>query len=237
MAITTQLLSIGTASVTVAAPTIDAQQLWVENLEPSNELGDFSRNGNVYAVSQNITISNGGTAIFSFTTGDTGAQFDFWTFTAKNSSVLGELIEGATITSTGTAIPAYNLNRNEGDTYDSVLEGATALSGGTTVLSEYVVASNQSGGGAQSNKIITLAPNTEYGFRFTDVGGNGTPLHIQIGFVEEYNGYNDIWLNGTAGNSVRLRGGEKLLIDLQQGEGMTGVATRDGVQLAVMRQD
>jgi len=237
MAITTQLLSIGTAEVTIASPTIDSQRLWVENLEPSNELGDFSRNGNVYIVSQDITIANGGTAIFSFTTGDTGAQFDFWNFTAKDSTVLGELIEGATITSTGTAVPAYNMDRNASDVYEAVLESASALTGGTVVLTEYVVASNQAGGGADSAKIVTLEPNTEYGFRFVDVGGNGTDLHIQIGWVEEYNGYNDVWINGSANSTVRLRGGEKLQIDLQQAEGMTGVAIRDGVRLAVMRQD
>lgn len=237
MAITTNVVTVGTAGATLIAPTIDAQDAWIENLEPSNDIGDFSRDGYAYAVSRYQTIANGGTALFSFTTGDTGAQFDFWTFTAENSSILASLIEGATITSTGTAIPAYNLDRNSPDTYDAVLEGATALTGGTTILSEYVPASNQSGGGMGSNKIITLEPNTEYGFKFVDVGGNGTPVHIQIGWVEKYNGYNDVYLNGATGASVRLRGGEKIQLELQQGEGITAFASREGVQVAVMRQD
>lgn len=237
MAITTQVVSVGTAGATLVSPTIDAQDAWVENLEPSNEIGDFSRSGYAYAVSRSITIANGGTALFSFTTGALGAQFDFWTFTAEDSSVLGSLIEGATITSTGTAIPGYNLNRNESDSYDAVLEGATALTGGTVVLSEYVPASNQAGGGVSSSKVITLEPSTEYGFKFVDVGGNGTDLHIQIGWVEKYNGYNDVWINGTAGSAVRLRGGEKVQLSLGQSEGLTATAIRDGVQVAVMRQD
>ena len=237
MAITTQVVSVGTAAATIALPTIDSQRLWVENLEPADEMGELSRQGNVYAVSQDVTLSNGGTAIFSFTTGETGAQFEFWNFYAEESSVLAELIEGATITTTGTALPAYNLNRNESDSYGAVLESASALTGGTVVLSEWVGASNQASGGVQSNKIVTLEPNTEYGFRFTDVGGQGTDIHIMIGWAELYNGYNAVWLNGDSGQTVKLRGGERLQIDLQQGEGMTGVALRDGVRVAVMRQD
>lgn len=237
MAITTQVITVGTAGATLCSPTIDTQAVWVENLEPANNLGDFSRNGNTYMVSRYQTISNGGTAIFSFTTGDTGAQFDYWQFDAANSSVLASLVEGATITTTGSAIPGYNLNRNSSDTHDAVLIGASALTGGTTVLSEYIGASNQASGGATSAKIVTLEPNTEYGFKFVDVGGNGTPIHIQIGWIEQYNGYNDVWLNGASGQSVRLRGGEKIQLELEHGEGLTGTAIREGVQIAVMRQD
>lgn len=237
MAITTSLVTVGTATATIALPTVDAQSLWIENLEPSNEMSDFSRDGYVYAVSRYFPVTNGGTAMFSFTTGDTGAQFEFWEFSTATSSVLADLVEGATITTNGTSIPAYNLNRNKADTYDAVLEGATAITGGTVILSEYIGASNQASGGVTSNKIITLEPNTQYGFRFVDVGGTGTNLHIQIAWVEKFNGWNDVWLNGASGESVRLRGGEKVQFELQQAEGIVGVATRAGVKVAVMRQD
>lgn len=237
MTITTTTLSIGTASSTIVSPTVDAQKVWVENLEPSNNLGDFSRDGYAYIISQYITIPNGGTALFSFTTGATGAQFDFWDFQAETSSLLGELVEGATITTTGTAVPAYNMNANFPDDYTAVIESATAVTGGTVIISEYSPASAQASGGAYSGKIITLQPNTQYGFRFTDVGGTGTKAHIQIGFVEKYNGYNDIWLNGPADGAIRLRGNEKIQLDLLQGEGLYGVAKRNNVKIAVMRQD
>lgn len=237
MAITTNLVTVGTAGATIALPTVDSQALWIENLEPSNDIGDFSRDGYAFMVSRDITIANGGTAMFSFTTGATGAQFDFWEFDAATSSVLGQLIEGATITTTGTAVPAYNLNRNFADNYTAVLEGATAITGGTVILTEAVAASNQSGGGASSSKIVTLEPNTQYGFRFTDVGGTGTRFHIQIGWVEKYNGWNDVWLNGAVDSAIRLRGGEKIQLELQQGEGITAIARRNGVKVAVMRQD
>jgi hypothetical protein len=237
MAITTQVVSVGTAGVTLVPPTIDAQDAWVENLQPAMDMTEMSRDGYAYAVSRYQTIANNGTAIFSFTTGETGAQFGFWSFTADNSSILASLVEGATITSTGTAIAGYNLNRNESDAYDAVLEGATAMTGGSVVLSEFVPASNQAGGGETSAKVITLRPSTEYGFKFVNVGGNGTSVHIQIGWTEKYDRYNDVWLNGTAGSAVRLRGGEKVQFELRQSEGLTATAIRDGVQVAVMRQD
>lgn len=228
-------LSAGSATQ-VVAPTVDAGHYLLKNIQPEASLGAYSRNGYTYAVSRSITLANNGTALFSFTTGSQGAQFDFWNFTAQTSSVLGELIEGATITTTGAAIPGYNLDRNDSDAHQSVLIGASALTGGTVILSEYIVASNQAGGGVGSNKVITLEPNTQYGFRFTDVGGQGTPLHIQIGWVEVYNGMQSIWL-GTKGSSYVLRGGEEILFKLFAGEAINAIAGHDGNQLTVIRQD
>lgn len=228
-------LSAGSATQ-VVAPTIDAGHYLLKNIQPGSDVGDYSRDGYVYAVSRYLTIANNGTAIFSFTTGDTGAQFDFWTFTATGSNVLGELIEDATITTTGSPIQGHNLNRNFPDTYASVLQGASALTGGTVVLSELVPASNQAGGGVASSKTVTLEPNTQYGFRFTDVGGNGAKLHIQIGWVEIYNGYHNIWL-GTKDNSFVLRGGEEIQFKLFPGESINAIGGHTGAQLTVVRQD
>lgn len=228
--------TVGTAATTVVAPTVDSARYVLKNLEPANTMGEFSRDGYLYMVSRYIPIANNGTAIFSFTTGDTGAQFDYWDFQSSNSSVLGSLIEGATIVTTGSAIPAYNLNRNDSDTYGSVLRAASSLTGGTTILTEYIGASNQAAGGSSSSKIVTLEPNTQYGFKFVDVGGNGTNLHIQIGFVEKYNGYNEIWL-GTPDQSFVLHGGEEISMYLRPYETINATATRAGCRLAVMRQD
>lgn len=228
--------TVGTAATTVVAPTVDSARYVLKNIEPANTMGEFSRDGYLYMVSRYIPIANNGTAIFSFTTGDTGAQFDYWDFQSSNSSILGSLIEGATIVTTGSAIPAYNLNRNDSDTYGSVLRAASSLTGGTTILTEYIGASNQAAGGSSSSKIVTLEPNTEYGFKFVDVGGNGTNLHIQIGFVEKYNGYNEIWL-GTPDQSFVLHGGEEISMYLRPYETINATATRAGCRLAVMRQD
>lgn len=227
--------TVGTAATTVVAPTLDSARYLLKNLEPSSSIGQLARAGYMYAVNEYFSLSNNGTAIFSFTTGSQGAQFEFWEFNSSTSSVLASLIEGATIT-TGSAVSAYNLNRNESDTYDSLLQTATALTGGTVVYSDFVGASRQSAGGASNSMPITLEPNTEYGFTFVDVGGVGTDLHINIGWAENYNGYNEIWLDGVD-NSYVLAGGEEVAMYLRPQETINASATRDGLKLAVMRQD
>lgn len=228
--------TVGTAATTVVAPTLDSARYLLKNLEPSETIGDLARDGYIYAVSRYLPIANNGTAIFSFTTGDTGAQFEFWEFSSSSSSVLASLVEGATIVTAGSAISGYNLNRNESDAYEAVLQEATSMTGGTVVYTDYVGASNQATGGAANSMPMTLEPNTQYGFRFVDVGGNGTDLHINIGWAEKFNGYNQIWL-GVVDNSYVLRGGEEIAMYLRPQETINASATRDGLKLAVMRQD
>jgi hypothetical protein len=234
--ITQNVYTVGTAAVTVVAPTVDSAHYSLKNLQPSPIMGDLARKGHIYSVSKYFPIANNGTAIFSFTTGDTGAQFENWEFNSSTSSVLASLIEGATITTTGSAIPAYNLNRNDSDAHAAVLIGASALTGGTTVISQYVGASNQAVGGSSQNIPVTLEPNTQYGFKFVDVGGNGTNVHIQLDWAEQYNGYNDIWL-GTKDDSYILHGGEEISMYLRPYEIINATAGSEGCRLAVMRQD
>lgn len=223
-------------STEVIGLTLDAGHYALKNLQPAGDLGEYSRQGYAYAVQRYFSIANNGTAIFSFTTGSTGAQFDFWNFQSSNSSIIAELIEGATITTTGAAIAGYNLNRNESDAHNATLLAATALTGGTVVYANYVGASNQATGGAQSNMIVTLEPNTEYGFRFRDVGGNGTDVHILIGWVEIFNGQNDIWL-ATKNDSFVLRGGEEIKFKLFPEETIQATSGHTGAKLAVIRQE
>lgn len=234
--ITQSVITVGTTPVTVVEPTIDAAHYTLKNLEPDQSLGDYSRKGYVYTVSQYFSISNNGNVYFSFLTGPTGAQFNFWNFSSSTSNVLASLIEGATIVTTGSPIPAYNMDHRYPDDYTAVLKAATSITGGTVVLSEFVGGSNQAAGGMTSNKVVTLEPNTEYGFRFQDVGGNGTNCHIQIGWVEYYNGLTDIWL-GTAEDSFVLHGGEEISLDLFPYATINATAGSEGRKLAVLRQD
>lgn len=234
--ISQSVITVGTTPVTVVAPTIDAAHYTLKNLEPDQTLGDYARKGYVYTVSQYIPIANNANAYFSFLTGPTGAQLNFWNFASSNSSVLGSLIEGATIVTTGSPIPAFNMDHRFPDNYTAVLKAATSITGGTVTLTEYIGASNQASGGVTSNKVVTLEPNTEYGFRFQDVGGNGTNLHIQIGWVEYYNGLTDIWL-GTPDNSFVLHGGQEISLDLFPYATINATAGSEGRKLAVLRQD
>lgn len=237
MAITTTVVTTTTTGTLVVSPTTDAQKVWLENLEPMGDVGEFARAGYQFLIDRFVTIESLASALFSFTTGDTGAQFDTWTFRSTSENVRGYLIENATIVTTGTAIPAYNLNRNVSDTHTSVAQPASSITGGTVIIQELVSAGKDVGGGITSSKVVTLKPNTQYGFRFTNTGNQPTDLQIQIGFVEFYNGYNDIWVNGLHNQTVRLRGGDKVQFQLEQAEGLWASSLRDGCKLAVMRQD
>ena len=234
--LTQNVYTVGTAATTVVAPTTDSARYVLKNLEPDQTAGDYARKGYVYVASQYFPIANNSSAYFSFTTGATGAQFNFWNFSSSTSSILASLIEGATITTTGSPIVGYNLDRRVTTSYSSVLSAASSITGGTTVLSEYVGASNQARGGKQNSNPVNLKPNTQYGFRFQDVGGNGTNAHIQLGWVEYYDGYTDIWL-GTPDSSFVLHGGEQVSMYLRPYETINATAGSSGRKLAVMRQD
>ena len=233
--LTQNLYSVGTAAITVVEPTSDVASYVLKNLQPLN-VYDYSRDGYIYLVSRLFSISAGGTAIFSFETGVTGAQIDFYEMSSTVENVYAELIEGATITVSGSAIPAYNLNRNKADTHNSILKGATALTGGTAFSTELISASKGVGGIVTSGKIHTLRPSTQYGFRFTNQGNTTTTIHFQMGFSEQYNGYNEIWL-GTQDDSFVLRGEEEIKFTLLPNETINASAKMNSSRLSVMRQE
>lgn len=237
MAITTTVVTTTTTGVLAVSPTVDAQKVWLENLEPFGEAGEYARAGYQYLIDQVVSIGAGLSVNFAFTAGTTGAQFDSWNFVSTSDNVLGQLFEGATIVTSGTTIPAYNLNRNFPDSYTSTSVSASSITGGTAIIQEMITASKSSSGGVASSKVVTLEPNTQYGFKFTNLGNQTTSLHVQVGFVEFYNGYNDVWINGLENQTIRLKGREKVQLQLEQGEGIWASSIRNGVKVAVMRQD
>ena len=152
---------------------------------------------------------------------------------SDKANVFAELIEGATIVTNGSPIPAYNLNRNFSDAHASVFRAATSVTGGTTVSSEFVSATNQSAGSLASDKIHTLKANTQYAMKFTNLGAT-TLVYFQLGFSEHYNGFNEIWL-GTLGNSYVLKAGDELIMELPPLTPINAVSKIDSNKLAVMR--
>lgn len=233
--LTQAVYTVGTAAVTVVAPTNDYVQYTLKNLEPET-VEQSARDGDIYLVGQKFAITQGASVAFSILTGSTGAQLDFYEIISDTSNVYAELIEGATIVTTGDAITAYNMNRNYSDGHSSVLKAATSVTGGTTISAEYITATNQAGGGIDSVKIHTLEPNTEYAMKFSNVGAQTTTVFFQIGFSEKYNGYNSIWL-GTVDNSYVLKAGEELTFTLNPNATINATSIINGCKLAVMRQD
>ena len=233
--LTQNVYSVGTTPVTVVQPTNSRVTYVLKNLQPLSVF-DYSRDGYIYLLNRLFDIGATSTALFSFQTGPTGAQIDFYDLVSTNEDVYAELIEGATITVTGSAMPAYNLNRNKSSAHNAVLKAATVVTGGTTVSSELITASKGVGGLVASGKIHTLAPNTQYAFRFTNRGNTTTTIHFQMGFSEQYNGYNEVWLS-TQDASYVLRGEEEIKFTLLPNEIINARAKMNSCRLAVMRQE
>jgi len=118
--LTQKVYTIGTASTTVVEPTPDLVNYALKNLEPFS-VDDYARDGRIYLVNQQFTVTNGGEILFSILTGNKGLQIDFYEISTEDSAILATLVEGATITTTGGLIPVFNLNRNYSDTISSIL--------------------------------------------------------------------------------------------------------------------
>ena len=237
MDVTGYTVSVGTASVPVVAMSADAQHVVIQNLETPSDTGAYARDGGMYLLHNEFTVNSPGTAMFSVATGSTGLQIEFYEIISTVSNVRAELVEGATITTTGAAIPAYNLNRNESDAHDTVFTSASTVTGGSVVSAEYITADKHAaGGGQRSGKIQTLEPSTSYAFKFINKGNQNTTVFFQMGFVEKYNGYNDVWLGGSDGSSFRLRGGQDVYLPMGQGQTLSAEAQGSAV-VGVLKQD
>lgn len=235
MTISSTRFTVGTATIELAAPSVDPQLVTITNLQPTANAESLARDGYVFVAADRFTIANNGTAHLQITTGEHGAQIEFYEIVATSSAISAELIEGATFGS-ATVVASYNLDRNSSRVASSTLSAATAVSGGTVISQEYVPASNQSGGGYTFTKIHTLEPSTSYVMRFVDVGGNGATAFLQLGFAEQYNGDHDVHLNNTAGSAFVVHGGETWTGLLYQGESINARTDSQECDVAVLRQ-
>lgn len=234
MSLLQKVYDVGTTPIEVVAPTNDYVKYVLKNIQPKN-VDEYARDGYMYLISQEFTITAGGTANFSMATGATGAQLDFYSIVSDTGTVLSSLVEGATVTTTGNAIPAYNLNRNKSDAHNAVLKAATSITGGTIVSQEFTTASVHAGGQLSSTKVHTLKPNATYGMTFANLGNQTTNVFFQLGFSEHYNGYNNIWLE-TVNDSFVLRPGEELLMELLPAATINATSLINSNKLSVMRQ-
>jgi hypothetical protein len=229
--------SVGTAAVNVVNPTNSLVTYELKNLEPSIANKEYSRQGYTYNIQSTFTVPRSTSVPFTVLTGSTGLQIQFYQIISSSSDVKADLIEGATVTVGTATVPSYNLNRNFADDAEAVFNNVVSFTGGTAVVSEYVTAAKDGGGGLDIEKIVTLEPNTRYVFRFTEQTGNEDPVvFFEMGFSEKYNGYNSIWL-GTVDDSFVLRAGEKLKMKLLPGESINATALVDNCKLSVMRQE
>ena len=237
MSISSNVLSIGSPASQVHAPSVHEQRITLRNLQPVSDADEYARDGYVFIADARFTLANSASTAFAITTGSYGAQFQFYKIDAESDTVLAQLIEGATFTSGGT-VQAYNLNRTVADDYDAVLTGATNVTGGTVVSEEYTPGSNQSGSSLSVSKVQTLEPSTAYVMKFTDVGGNGTEVHFQLAWSEQYNGGHDVWVGyGTADVDAgfRLKPQESIQFEVSPLDSLVAFSSQP-TRLNVMRQ-
>lgn len=241
--ITAASYTVGTASTPIVGMSADAQYVIIENQEPAANLGTLSRDGYLYGVAQRFTVAQGTSVSFGVTTGANGMRIEWYELVSETSAIEAQLVEGATVSTTGAAIAGYNLNRNVSDSFDAVFKSATSVVGGSAVSKEYLTADkHSSSGGKGASKILTLKPSADYAFKFTNLGNQDSQVFFQVVFAERYTtpngstGSTDVWLGGTVGDGIRLRGGERVSLPMIQGQTLNAVASND-VQIGVLRQD
>ena len=237
MAISYQIFEVGDEPVELVPPSNDSQKVWIQNLEPLSETDEYARAGFIYQVSQKFSVASPGTVTFNIATGTAGLQIEYYEILSDTSNVTASLIEGATVTPSGAAIPAYNLNRNITAAPTATLSSATR-SGGSAIATEYLTADKHAaGGGANSQKIYTLKPEEDYVMEFVNNGNQTTNVFLSLGFSEKYNGLNQVWLGTSAGSAVTLRGHEWIQLDIRGEERIQAVSDGGTNTIVVMRQD
>jgi hypothetical protein len=237
VAVTTQVFSIGTAGTKIVTDSGDMQDVIIQNIEPEANADDLAREGYLYLVGQKFTVGASGTVIFNMATPPGGLQLEFYEIVSTAEAVLAELIEGGTVTTTGNAIPSYNINRTEPDDAATVFKAATAVTDGSVVSTELITGSKQGGGGATAfSKIHTLNGGEDYAMRFTNQTNQQTICFLQLGFSEKFNGQSEVWVGEGLNDGVRLRGGDRIQMRLQQGQTLWAISP-ESAQLAVLRQD
>jgi hypothetical protein len=230
-------VSVGTASVPIVGMSADAQYVIIQNLEPVSDPDAYARAGYLYLAGGTVTLGASGTALFNLATGPAGLQIEGYELVSNAETVYAELIEGATVTTTGAAVPSYNLNRTEADDAQAVLTAASTVTGGSAISTELITASKQGGGGGMIvSKIHTLEASSDYAFRFTNLTNQETLFFFQVIFSEKFNGQNDVWLGGEAGTSFRLRGGEHVALPMIQGQTLSAEAEESAL-VGVLKQD
>jgi hypothetical protein len=238
MAISYNLYEIGDTAVEIVAPSSDSQKVWIQNLEPLSETDEYARQGFIHQISQKFTVASPGTVSFNIATGSAGLQIEYYEIISDTEKVTASLIEGATVTTNGVAIPSYNLNRNSSDTTQATLSSASTVTGGSVIAQEFITADKHAaGGGAGSQKIYTLKPSDDYVMRFVNDGNQSTTVALTLGFSEKYNGLNQVWLGSSAGSAVTLRGHEMIQLDVRGGEQIMAVSDGGTNTVVVMRQD
>jgi len=97
VSISSTIYTIGAAAQTIAAPDDMAQRVTITNLQPGQSVGEMSRDGYVFLAQSRFSISNNGTAHLQITTGQFGAQFEFYEIVAAGFERISGTARGSHI--------------------------------------------------------------------------------------------------------------------------------------------
>lgn len=151
--------------------------------ELSVSAADLAKRGLIFLMAQKFVVAQSGSVAFDIETNGVPVEFQFYNLTNTGETIYAELIESASVTTFGAAIPGRNLNRNYSDTHTAILKSASAVSGGTIIASE-LFGSEKAAGGSDSAKIHTLAADTNYTMIFANLGNQNSTCHINLGWSE-----------------------------------------------------
>lgn len=237
MSLFAETFNVGTAVERIVPGLHYSQDLIIENREPRASAEAYARAGFQYGLYREFSIPSPGTAIFEVSTGAGGLQIDFYQIISTVSPVRAELVEGATVSTSGTVVPAYNLNRDFADDYEATFTSGTAISGGSAVAVDFITADKHAAaGGATSGKIYTLSPNTDYAFKFINKGNQVTTCFFSMAFSEKFNGANNVKIGDDTGEGFTLAGGERVQFRGDEGQSIYAQAT-DSAEIVVVRQN
>ena len=232
-------VSVGTATTDIVGMSADGQYVMLENLEPSAHGDDYARHGYMFQTHFQWSVAGNSVEWWNFATPTLGAQIYYKEINSDASNLLFSIVEGSTVTTTGSAFPLHNLDRQYGlDNATTVFTAATTATGGSAISNEWISGTNKAGGEAEVVKIITLGGGQDYAFKLENLTSSAASGFFQIGFVENYDHLNEIWVgSGTEHVGYRLAGGDTLQLPMIQGQTIQAIGERDGVQLAVLVQD
>lgn len=147
--------------------------------QQSTDAESLSERGIVFLMAQKFSIASPGSVAFSLDPNGANVEIHGYALVNTGEPCYGELIESASATPYGAAIPGRNLNRNYTDTHTAVLKSASAISGGTVIANE-LFGSDKAAGGEHSGKVHVLHPDRDYIMNFTNLGNQATTCHINL---------------------------------------------------------
>lgn len=171
-----------TGDTTYQAPRIDAATHALETIEYEHH---EIHSGSSFTVSYSADIGNGANLDIAVITPDTTKYAHLtYEFDVEAESDF-KIYEAATLTA-GTAIAAYNRNRNSlTAATTSVTHTPTSITTGTTIIRDFHIGSGRTwGGGDRAQHEFILKRNTKYLIRLTNATANNNYMAIKLDWYE-----------------------------------------------------